>query len=166
MTSSTCTAEGSKEGKTLLVEAMRAFNPATADLIYKLLFDAVSSVGEKLQPQIEQLLVELEAVAPKESGQLLSLNQSLGSELPSTSAPPPKKSAVHNRRVTTNRYDGERVVLDGDTNPRMVMNASGCEELQLPAVRALTDKGSCQHVLLKSLQTVGLEMNDSRFRYS
>lgn len=34
------------------------------------------------------------------------------------------------------------------------MNASGCCELQLPAMRALTDKNGIQNVFLRTLQTI------------
>ena len=35
-----------------------------------------------------------------------------------------------------------------------VMNSSGCKELQLPAVKMLTEKNALQNVFLRTLQTI------------
>ena len=52
--------------------------------------------------------------------------------------------------VQVNRWNGERVVLEGDATGRVVA-ASVCEELRLPAVRALTDKVGLTLVIRRSL---------------
>lgn len=51
-------------------------------------------------------------------------------------------------------------MIDGVSNSRQVMNSSGCEELQLPAVRALTDKHGVQNTLLRTLHTI-IKMKDA-----
>lgn len=51
-------------------------------------------------------------------------------------------------------YDESVIVISGILNSRAVMNASGCYELQLPAMRALTDKNGIQNVFLRTLQTI------------
>lgn len=51
-------------------------------------------------------------------------------------------------------YDESVIVISGILNSRAVMNASGCYELQLPAMRALTDKNGIQNMFLRTLQTI------------
>lgn len=51
-------------------------------------------------------------------------------------------------------YDESVIVISGISNSRAVMNASGCYELQLPAMKALTDKNGIQNVFLRTLQSI------------
>lgn len=45
-------------------------------------------------------------------------------------------------------------MVNGVANSRAAMNASGCYELQLPAMRSLTNKNGVQNIFLRTLQTI------------
>ncbi|EYC43749.1 hypothetical protein Y032_0481g2245 [Ancylostoma ceylanicum] len=153
-----CSNEGLADGRTLLVECMRALPPSITDTIYEQLFSAVENVGLELQPQIERLIVELgEPETPSP----------VSDEVPSTSkASPPSNieadgsttNATANagtdrdRRLTRTRIG--RLVLDAENSGRFTLSASSCPELQLPAVTMLTDKSGAQYKLLSALQTL------------
>lgn len=139
MTDGRCSQEGLSEGRTLLVETMRALSQNTASLIYDLLFESVESLGAQLRPQIKDLLKQLGEIESSSAG---------------TDSPTPRDQSECSkaRRVQVSRYDG--VIVDGDASGRPLANASTCEELQLPAVSALTEKLGVQQSLLSSLHTV------------
>ncbi|RCN38156.1 sodium pump decarboxylase, gamma subunit [Ancylostoma caninum] len=152
-----CSNEGLADGRTLLVECMRALPPSITDTIYEQLFSAVENVGLELQPQIERLIEELgEPETPSP----------VSDEIPSTSkASPPSNveadgstmnttaaGADRDRRLTRTRIG--RLVLDAENSGRFTLSASSCPELQLPAVTMLTDKSGAQYKLLSALQTL------------
>ncbi|KAJ1356705.1 hypothetical protein KIN20_014444 [Parelaphostrongylus tenuis] len=149
-----CSNEGLADGRTLLVECMRAFPPAIADTIYEQLFAAVENVGLELQPQIERLIQELGEPD----------TQMVTEDLPSTSKVTPvttdseattaNASAVADRDQRQARHRIGRLVLDAENGARFTLSASSCPELQLPAVTMLTDKSGAQHKLLCALQTL------------
>uniref|UniRef100_A0A158P6V3 HECT-type E3 ubiquitin transferase n=1 Tax=Angiostrongylus cantonensis TaxID=6313 RepID=A0A158P6V3_ANGCA len=144
-----CSNEGLADGRTLLVECMRALPSAIADTIYEQLFASVESVGLELKPQIERLIQEL----GEPDAQMVT------DDLPSTS----KVSSVEaDVEITTTsasavaepRHRIGRLVLDAENGGRFTLSASSCPELQLPAVTMLTDKSGAQHKLLCALQTL------------
>ncbi|CAG9536021.1 unnamed protein product [Cercopithifilaria johnstoni] len=136
LTEGECSEEGLVDGRTLLLELIRALTPSTKTFIMSLLINAAERLGARLLPHIERLEEELKEL-PNEGNPSSSLEQQ-----PSGS------------KVTVNRYDESVVVISGILNSRAVMNASGCYELQLPAMRALTDKNGIQNVFLRTLQTI------------
>jgi hypothetical protein len=123
------------------MEAVRALGGATGHCVYKQLFSASERLGLKLRPQIDELMVQLGdvTVADDASTQLLTREQSI-------------------KGVAQNRFDGTSVVIQGSS--RIASVAGNCQELQLPAVRALTDKFSNQHLLLRTLQSI-IRMRDT-----
>lgn len=125
------------------MEAVRALGGATGHCVYKQLFSAAERLGLKLRPQIDELLQQLGdvTVADDASTQLLSREQSI-------------------KGVAQNRFDGSSVVIQGHSSSRLASVAGNCQELQLPAVRALTDKFSSQHLLLRTLQSI-IRMRDT-----
>ncbi|KAK6751843.1 hypothetical protein RB195_003334 [Necator americanus] len=152
-----CSNEGLADGRTLLVECMRALPPSITDAIYEQLFTAVENVGLELQPQIDRLIEELgEPETPSP----------LSDEVPSTSKAPSfnvdneNSTAIsttnttidRDRRLTRTRIG--RLVLDAENTSRFTLSASSCPELQLPAVTMLTDKSGAQYKLLSALQTL------------
>ncbi|KHJ99297.1 hypothetical protein OESDEN_00722 [Oesophagostomum dentatum] len=124
-----CSNEGLADGRTLLVECMRALPPTITDTIYEQLFTAVESVGLELQPQIERLIVELgEPETPSP----------MSDEAPSTSkaAPPANTEAEgsaantagtdRDRRLTRTRIG--RLVLDAENSSRFKDDESKATE--------------------------------------
>ncbi|WKY07279.1 hypothetical protein Q1695_007038 [Nippostrongylus brasiliensis] len=148
-----CSNEGLADGRTLLVECMRALPPTITDTIYEQLFNAVENVGLELQPQIERLIEELgepEAQVLSEELPSSSKNQAVSVAAPSSNA-----SAVgsdRDRRLARTRIG--RLVFDTENGGRFTLSASSCPELQLPAVTMLTDKTGAQYKLLSALQTL------------
>ncbi|XGW27129.1 hypothetical protein V3C99_007605 [Haemonchus contortus] len=147
-----CSNEGLADGRTLLVECMRALPPSITDTIYEQLFTAVQNVGLELQPQIERLIEELGE--PE--------TNAVTEDVPSTSKAPPTTSNAdsnaadasieRDRRLARTRIG--RLVLDAESGGRFTLSASSCPELQLPAVTMLTDKSGAQYKLLSALQTL------------
>uniref|UniRef100_A0A8R1DL01 HECT-type E3 ubiquitin transferase n=2 Tax=Caenorhabditis japonica TaxID=281687 RepID=A0A8R1DL01_CAEJA len=151
MTTGSCATEGLNDGLTILSEAMRTFDDSTSITIYDHLFSAVTKLGEQLLPQIDHLIVELDEAQSQSQSQVQKLEEGLPSEQPSTSKTAQLVVDISGR-TATGRFDGERLVIDGDQNTRLQM--SSCKELQLPAVTVLTDKGGAQYALLSALQTL------------
>ncbi|CDH93242.1 HECT-type E3 ubiquitin transferase [Caenorhabditis elegans] len=148
MTTGSCSTEGLADGLTILSEAMRSLSDSTSVDIYEHLFLAVSKLGGELLPQVDRLIVELDEAQKKEE-----VSSVAPSDQPTSSKTAQlvvDTSAAG--RVATGRFDGERLVIDGDQNMRLQM--SSCKELQLPAVTVLTDKGGAQYALLSALQTL------------
>lgn len=146
MTTGSCSTEGLADGLTILSEAMRSFSDSTSVDIYEHLFSAVKHLGSELLPQIDRLIVELDEAQKTE-------DPSAGvSDQPSTSSKTAMLVVDTSGRTAAGRFDGERVVIDGDQNMRLQM--SSCKELQLPAVTVLTDKGGSQYAILSALQTL------------
>uniref|UniRef100_A0A1I7TFV2 HECT-type E3 ubiquitin transferase n=3 Tax=Caenorhabditis tropicalis TaxID=1561998 RepID=A0A1I7TFV2_9PELO len=144
MTTGSCSPEGLADGLTILSEAMRSLSDSTSIDIYEHLFLAVTNLGKDLLPQINRLIVELdEAQKSEESSEQPTTSSKTVQLVVDTSA---------GGRTAAGRFDGERVVIDGDQNMRLQM--SSCKELQLPAVTLLTDKGGAQYALLSALQTL------------
>ncbi|OZC09116.1 hypothetical protein X798_03863 [Onchocerca flexuosa] len=136
LTEGECSEEGLADGRILLLELIRALTPSTKSFIMSLLINAAERLGARLLPHIERLEEELKEL-PSEGSSSSSFEQQ-----PSGS------------KVALNRYDESVIVISGILNSRAVMNASGCYELQLPAMRALTDKNGIQNVFLRTLQTI------------
>ncbi|KAL3982881.1 HECT-domain (ubiquitin-transferase) family protein [Acanthocheilonema viteae] len=136
LTEGECSEEGLADGRTLLLELIRALSPSTKTFVMSLLINAAERLGARLLPHIERLEEELKELT-NEGSPSSSLEQQ-----PSGS------------KVAVNRYDESVIVISGILNSRAVMNASGCYELQLPAMRALTDKNGVQNVFLRTLQTI------------
>ncbi|VDK63407.1 unnamed protein product, partial [Onchocerca ochengi] len=136
LTEGECSEEGLADGRILLLELIRALTPSTKSFIMSLLINAAERLGARLLPHIERLEEELKEL-PSEGNSSSSFEQQ-----PSGS------------KVALNRYDESVIVISGILNSRAVMNASGCYELQLPAMRALTDKNGIQNVFLRTLQTI------------
>ncbi|VDM57399.1 unnamed protein product [Angiostrongylus costaricensis] len=144
-----CSNEGLADGRTLLVECMRALPPAIADTVYEQLFASVETVGLELKPQIERLIQELgEPDVQMVTDDLPSTSKVLSveadAEIATTSA----------SAVADPRHRIGRLVLDAENGGRFTLSASSCPELQLPAVTMLTDKSGAQHKLLCALQTL------------
>ncbi|PAV89438.1 hypothetical protein WR25_24388 [Diploscapter pachys] len=158
------------EGLTLLAELMRSFTPATSKYIYELLFKSIIETGLELRPQIERLVKELDEFVIESSK-----DQPMEEDKPSTSSSgaatssnqspdqpggqPQQQQAYRyavpvDRREMRNRFEGDRIIIDGEENSRLMIGASSCKELQLPAVTALTDKSGAQYRLLNSLHTL------------
>ncbi|MCP9265605.1 E3 ubiquitin-protein ligase huwe1 [Dirofilaria immitis] len=136
LTEGECSEEGLTDGRTLLLELIRALTPSTKSFIMSLLINAAERLGARLLPHIERLEEELK-------------------ELPSEGSPSSSfEQQPSGSKVALNRYDESVIVISGILNSRAVMNASGCYELQLPAMRALTDKNGVQNVFLRTLQTI------------
>lgn len=148
MTTGSCSADGLADGLTILSEAMRSLSDSTSIDIYEHLFSAVTNLGSELLPQIDRLIIELDDSQKTEDGILGISDQSSTSS--KTAQLVVDTSA--GGRTAAGRFDGERVVIDGDQNMRLQM--SSCKELQLPAVTLLTDKGGSQYALLSALQTL------------
>lgn len=146
MTTGSCSTEGLADGLTILSEAMRSFSDSTSVDISEHLFSAVKNLGSDLLPQINRLIVELD-----EAQKVEDLPPGV-SDQPSTSSKTAQLVVDTSGRVAAGRFDGERVVIDGDQNMRLQM--SSCKELQLPAVTVLTDKGGSQYAILSALQTL------------
>ncbi|PIC34687.1 hypothetical protein B9Z55_014266 [Caenorhabditis nigoni] len=148
MTTGSCSAEGLSDGLTILSEAMRSFSDSTSTDIYEHLFSAVTKLGSELLPQVDRLILELDDAQKPENASVG------GSDQPSTSSKTAQLVVDTNAggRTAAGRFDGERVVIDGDQNMRLQM--SSCKELQLPAVTVLTDKGGSQYAILSALQTL------------
>lgn len=136
MTEGECSEEGLTDGRTLLLELIRALTPATKSFIMSLLINAAKRLGARLLPYIGRLEEELTELSNDGSSSPFPEQQPSGS-----------KAAV-------NRYDESVIVINGISNSRAVMNASGCHELQLPAMKALTDKNGVQNVFLRTLQSI------------
>uniref|UniRef100_A0A1I8EIK7 HECT-type E3 ubiquitin transferase n=1 Tax=Wuchereria bancrofti TaxID=6293 RepID=A0A1I8EIK7_WUCBA len=136
LTEGDCSEEGLADGRTLLLELIRALTSSTKTFIMSLLINAAERLGARLLPHVEKLEEELKEL-PNEGNPSSSLDQQ-----PSGS------------KVAINRYDESVVVISGILNSRAVMNASGCYELQLPAMKALTDKNGIQNIFLRTLQTI------------
>lgn len=147
MTTGSCSAEGLADGLTILSEAMRSLSETTSVDIYEHLFSAVNHLGGQLLPQIDRLIVELDEAQKTED--LADV-----SDQPSTSSKTAQLvvDTSAGGRIAAGRFDGERVVIDGDQNMKLQM--SSCKELQLPAVTQLTDKGGAQYAILSALQTL------------
>lgn len=148
MTTGSCSVEGLADGLTILSEAMRSLSESTSVDIYDHLFAAVANLGGELLPQIDRLIVELD------EAQKIEDVPSEPSDQPSTSSKTVQLvvDTSAGGRIASGRFDGERVVIDGDQNMRLQM--SSCKELQLPAVTQLTDKGGAQYAILSALQTL------------
>ncbi|KAK6026385.1 HECT-domain protein [Ostertagia ostertagi] len=170
-----CSNEGLADGRTLLVECMRALPPSITDTIYEQLFTAVQNVGLELQPQVfSELSVSFLKVLSSSlfeiPFQIERLIEELGEpdtttstdDLPSTSkaasATVESDSTAtgvgtdRDRRLARTRIG--RLVLDAENGGRFTLSASSCPELQLPAVTMLTDKSGAQYKLLSALQTL------------
>uniref|UniRef100_F1KPI8 HECT-type E3 ubiquitin transferase n=2 Tax=Ascaris suum TaxID=6253 RepID=F1KPI8_ASCSU len=147
LTEGKCSEEGLADGRTLLMEAIRALAPSTRTFLHSLFISAAERLGQRLLPLMAQLQNELSQLPIRREDSILTL-------APITS------EQSSSRRTTINRYDESTVVIDGVSNSRQVMNSSGCEELQLPAVRALTDKHGVQNTLLRTLHTI-IKMKDA-----
>lgn len=148
MTTGSSSTEGLADGLTILSEAMRSLSDSTSVDIYEHLFSAVTNLGSELLPQIDRLILELDEAQKSED------SSSAPSDQPSTSSKTAQLivDTSAGGRTAAGRFDGERVVIDGDQNMRLQM--SSCKELQLPAVTLLTDKGGAQYALLSALQTL------------
>uniref|UniRef100_A0A0N5AR03 HECT-type E3 ubiquitin transferase n=1 Tax=Syphacia muris TaxID=451379 RepID=A0A0N5AR03_9BILA len=144
LTEGDCSEDGLNDGRTLLMEAIRTFNTTTRKHIYELLVNAALSVGQKLYDQIAALKLQLENHVVQRSPQKTdnSSTTTLSQSSPSSS------------RTTTDRYDNTMVVIEGIANSIAVINSSGCQELQLPAVKMLTEKNALQNIFLKTLQSI------------
>uniref|UniRef100_A0A915PL16 HECT-type E3 ubiquitin transferase n=1 Tax=Setaria digitata TaxID=48799 RepID=A0A915PL16_9BILA len=136
LTEGECSEEGLADGRTLLLELIRALTPSGKSFIMSLLINAAERLGARLLPHIERLEEELKELPVEGSPSSFPEQQPSGS------------------KVAVNRYDESVIVINGILNSRAVMNASGCYELQLPAMRALTDKNGIQNVFLRTLQTI------------
>uniref|UniRef100_A0A183VGG4 E3 ubiquitin-protein ligase HUWE1 n=1 Tax=Toxocara canis TaxID=6265 RepID=A0A183VGG4_TOXCA len=147
LTEGKCSEEGLTDGRTLLMEAIRALTPSIRSLLHSLFISAAERLGQRLLPLMAQLHSEL-ATLP------------VPSDDPALLLAAPSAEPTTSRRTTLNRYDESTIVIDGVSNSREVMNASGCDELQLPAVGALTEKHGVQNTLLRTLHTI-IKMKDA-----
>ncbi|KHN84136.1 E3 ubiquitin-protein ligase HUWE1, partial [Toxocara canis] len=147
LTEGKCSEEGLTDGRTLLMEAIRALTPSIRSLLHSLFISAAERLGQRLLPLMAQLHSELATLPVPSDDSALFLAA-------------PSAEPTTSRRTTLNRYDESTIVIDGVSNSREVMNASGCDELQLPAVRALTEKHGVQNTLLRTLHTI-IKMKDA-----
>ncbi|VDN03027.1 unnamed protein product [Thelazia callipaeda] len=135
LTEGDCSEEGLADGRTLLLELIRALTPSTKSFIMTLLLNAAERLGTRLLPYFQELDEELMQFHYKKNAPLI--------EHPSSGS-----------KVAINRYDDSMVVITGMSNSRMVASSSGCSELQLRAIRPFTDRNGVQNMFLKTLQTI------------
>lgn len=103
-----CGPDGFVDGRSTMMEMMRVLSPAISDIIYDSLCETISSIGHKLQPQIEQLMVEMNGIT----------------ESPEEEEPTTSSRVVDKGRVTSARLAGPGIVVDGDVLGKLVRFAS------------------------------------------
>lgn len=67
MTEGECTEEGLTDGRTLLLESIRALTPSTEPFVMSLIINAAERLGARLLPHVEQLQQELEEIPDGEN---------------------------------------------------------------------------------------------------
>ncbi|CAJ0931067.1 unnamed protein product, partial [Mesorhabditis belari] len=138
--------EAIQDARTLLVEIIRSLRSSTSTFIFEQLYRNIESLASQLIPQISELGAQLKNIKPSSETETISYPAE-------PSVAECSRTVRMGERVQINRYDGERVIIEGDASGRSLAVASTCEELQLPAVSALTDKAGVQYALLQGLQT-------------
>ncbi|VDN18653.1 unnamed protein product [Gongylonema pulchrum] len=153
LTEGSCTEEGLADGRTLLLEMIRALTQPTRPLIMSLIFSAAERLGNQLLIAVEQLDIDLRTMLNKEdTSPAKDVQQSSTSAGPSTE----QRRRGNHRVVVYTDIDESTVVVDDMPSPPPLRRSTSaaCWQLPLPRMQALTDKSGVQYVFLKMLQTI------------